>query len=284
MPTAVIAEENILLKHGVTLLQFNSSLERGISYRGWTFRSFLPLSFFSSSSFFFLSILLLLTYIMIIMMIIICYRSYHDKMADEQELINLQVKISNQCHVDSRDDDVIVIDGHNLHIPPMIFLKDILSIKHELSSTQFDFNAADAICSWAIKHTKPDLEILEVPYAKNWTVEQTNEMKQHKWDWTYCSDYNCTITSSITELSSVIVNEGKIIGSSISIPSSINSSNVINSQNTSSSDSTNFDCIHLSETSPGGIDLNLLRAQDDILFYDDFILYQVNYFNLYFSN
>jgi hypothetical protein len=44
-------------------------------------------------------------------------------MADENELIHLQQKISQRCGVDLRDDDVIVIDGHNLHIPPMLFLQ-----------------------------------------------------------------------------------------------------------------------------------------------------------------
>lgn len=227
MPSAVIAEADILLKHGAILLENEISLNKGILYHGWTFRSF------------------------------------HDKMADEQELINLQIKISERCGVEIRNDDVIVIDGHNLHIPPMIFLKDILTIKHQSSSTQFDFSAADAICSWAIKHTKPNLEILEVPYAKHWTIEQTNEMKQHKWDWTYCSDYNCTVTSSpsSSELSSIILNEGKILGPSInSVPSTSNEN-----------ESNNLVFI---ECLPGGIDLNLLRAQDDILFYDDFILYQ----------
>lgn len=44
-------------------------------------------------------------------------------MADEDELIKLQLKISERCGVEVRNDDVISIDGHNLHIPPMIFLK-----------------------------------------------------------------------------------------------------------------------------------------------------------------
>lgn len=44
-------------------------------------------------------------------------------MADEDELIKLQLKISERCGVEARNDDVISIDGHNLHIPPMIFLK-----------------------------------------------------------------------------------------------------------------------------------------------------------------
>lgn len=126
-----------------------------------------------------------------------------------------------------------------------------------------------------MKHTLPNLEILEVPYAKNWTGEQVGEMKQHKWDWTYCSDYNCTITSppppqqeqqeqqsSSTTASSFIISGGKILGTSITQPPIIS---------TNEEESTSI----LSECTQGGIDLNLLRAQDDILFYDDFVLYQV---------
>jgi hypothetical protein len=44
-------------------------------------------------------------------------------MADENELIHLQQQISQRCGVDPREDDVIVIEGHNLHIPPMLFLQ-----------------------------------------------------------------------------------------------------------------------------------------------------------------
>jgi hypothetical protein len=122
-----------------------------------------------------------------------------------------------------------------------------------------------------MKHTKPNLEILEVPYAKKWT-EESSGMKQHRWDWTYCSDYNCTISHRHSSCGnteeenqqyeeSVIVSEGRTEEKSVlfdvSPQSSLPSEPV------------------LQETAPGGIDLELLRAKDDILFFDDFILYQV---------
>jgi hypothetical protein len=133
---------------------------------------------------------------------------------------------------------------------------------------KFDFSAADAICCWATKHTKPDLEILEVPYAKDWSSDNSG-MKQHKWDWTYSSDYNCTITqcSETQEAEAAAVNliiaEGRIDGSSLS------------SAEPTVPPSTEPIILHESDTS--GINLDLLRAQDDILFFDDYILYQVSH-------
>jgi hypothetical protein len=186
-------------------------------------------------------------------------------MADENELIKLQSKISARCGAEIRDDDIIVIDGHNLHIPPMLFLQDSLSIEHSPSGYRFDFSAADAICCWAMKHTNPhQLEILEVPYAKKW-IEESSGMKQHRWDWTYSSDYNCTISRQQLQdqerHESVIISEGRAEEKSVLLDTSPQSSLLSGPL--------------LQETSPGGIDLELLKAQDDILFFDDFILYQV---------
>ena len=48
MSRAVIPEVDILYKHGAEIIQQEQLLERGISYKGWTFRSFSLLFFLSS--------------------------------------------------------------------------------------------------------------------------------------------------------------------------------------------------------------------------------------------
>lgn len=60
MPSAVIAEADILLKHGAILLENEISLNKGILYHGWTFRlifllfSLFPFIFISFNLFIYL--------------------------------------------------------------------------------------------------------------------------------------------------------------------------------------------------------------------------------------
>lgn len=141
-------------------------------------------------------------------------------------------------------------------------------IERPQSNIKFEFSATDALLCWALKHTDPDqLQILEVPYAKNWTdhhnsemPQEASELKQHRWDWTYCSDYNCTVSclGESEGIDRIVMCSGdRLVGKEQHNLSA-------SPQNTPWTD-----CL------PGGIDLDMLRAQEDILFYDELILYQV---------
>jgi hypothetical protein len=103
MRSAVVGEPEILERHGAIALDITPQSGKGIQYRGWKIWFGQPDSLF--------------------LIFCVCSSSSHGPMADENELIHLQQKISQRCGVDLRDDDVIVIDGHNLHIPPMLFLQ-----------------------------------------------------------------------------------------------------------------------------------------------------------------
>jgi hypothetical protein len=217
-------------------------------------------------------------------------------MACEQDLVDLQKRLSKLCDVEERDDDVIIINGDNLHLPPMHFPHDILAIAHLPTNTQFTYKAQDSIACWALQHTTPEtLQVLEVPYAKNWSnasrvnatavsasglnFTSTEEgdasgdgsLKQHKWDWTYSSDYNCTVKYSCVE-EEFIVRNGNMVSavSGKCIPTSTTTS-----EDTSPDISHNIPGKCWIPCSAGGIDMNMLRAKDDILFYDELLLYQV---------
>ena len=207
-------------------------------------------------------------------------------MACEQDLINLQKYISQMCGVVERDDDVIVINGDHLHLPPMHFPKDILSIEHQASETQISYNASDCIACWGLQHKHPEsMTILEVPYAKKWSdaslsssatstesIERSG-FKQHKWDWTYSTQYNCSLhfgpdssgENLIAHSGGVLVSPttGAVVTSSV--PES--SADVHSRQRV------------WTPCEAGGIDIEMLRAKDDILFFDEFILYQVLFSN-----
>lgn len=206
-------------------------------------------------------------------------------MACEQDLIDLQKRLSKLCDVEERDDDVIVINGDNLHLPPMHFPHDVLGIVHIPTDTSFTYKANDSIACWALQHTIPEtLEVLEVPYANNWSkasrvnasaVTSSDEdvefrsgdgnLKQHRWDWTYSSDYNCTVSHPCMR-EDVIVRNGDMLST---LTGKIISPEVPNASPETSTGRFWISC------DSGGIDMNMLRAKDDILFFDELLLYQV---------
>lgn len=185
-------------------------------------------------------------------------------MACEQDLISLQCNLSRLCGVEERDDDVIVINGDNLHLPPMHFPQDTLTIQHNSSKIAMLYKASDSIACWAMQHKHPEsLNVLEVPYARNWTsvslgTESSAErsLKQHKWDWTYTSPYNCTLRID-TSQEEYIIQSGTLV-------SSITGATPVT-----------LPPRQWVACEPGGIDINMLQARDDILFFDELLLYQV---------
>ncbi len=140
------------------------------------------------------------------------FDSVHTKMIDSSELDRLEADVCGQFE-------------EKLHIPPMIFGNDVMSIKKDdcinaREPLKLNINARDALKCWADQHSASRKEesppqIVQVPYAKTWIEKSlpsgvSSEAKpeggessdgltindavlQRKWDWTFCSDYCCTL-------------------------------------------------------------------------------------------
>lgn len=164
------------------------------------------------------------------------------------------------CKAERRDDDVININNNLLHIPPMFFPHDKLQFKYVTSDFSIDFNASDALSAWALKHCDESNASYEVvPCAGTWAAtssrhDMSDEFTSQKWDWTYSTGYNCTILESESKY---IMDSCRQIWPDATHTFSHN-------------------WIHCEETDDTHkIDLNLLRAKDDIIFFDEILLYQV---------
>ena len=85
------------------------------------------------------------------------FTSFHSTMVDSAELDAIQEEI-----VSGVDKD------YQLHVPPMVFDNDV--IKLSIGSFVLEFKAKEALRVWAQKHatTNGILQVLEVPYAKEW--------------------------------------------------------------------------------------------------------------------
>ena len=183
-------------------------------------------------------------------------------------------------------------------------------------------DAADALSCWAAQHMAVNenitpLHIVQVPCAKAWSEHvqvplddlekekgsaTTHEVKvdsvnkrRNIWDWTFTSDYCCTISSRLTasssgdtstadsgSRSSALVSAShysKSDGASEIISSRALSHGSIsptrNFQPTSSCNMSVEGSREWVKTDASGIDYNLLRQQNvPILFYDEIVLYQ----------
>jgi hypothetical protein len=105
------------------------------------------------------------------------FRTRHCKILDSSELNDAAKQIAHTIAEETPSDDHIRVAGHDLHVPAMIFGKDLFNIETNEDSKQvigIDFNASDALSCWADQHS-PDatirhpVKIVQVPYAKSWS-------------------------------------------------------------------------------------------------------------------
>jgi hypothetical protein len=169
--------------------------------------------------------------------------------------------ISIFCNAEERDDDVININNNLLHLPPMMFPYDILELSHN-SLHKIQFNVSDALTCWAIKHKNPSTTYENVPFAQTNSL-LPNGCSFQQWDWTYSSNYNCTMLFS--GLKSVIDSGGSLLH--------LSNSGVVDTGE--QLPVVKGEWIPCRDSNDGYIDMDMLKQKDDILFFDELVLYQV---------
>lgn len=186
------------------------------------------------------------------------FRCTHGIIADESELTSLGQNISKALKVPIRNDDTILLrEDTILHLPPMIFPHNTITLRHD--SFSLSVNSSHAVICWAIKHTE-SIRIPLVPYAEGWSTSSSNQLKQQQWDWTYSSDYTASTTNDTS--TGIHRNGGQLaaveVSNDLTLPATPSSA--------------------WEQCSSGGINMELLKAREDILLYDDLVLYQVSVF------
>lgn len=255
---ANIAEASILEKYNAEKLPATSSCSAGISYKGWIFRS------------------------------------GHSNILKRNEIIDLAKRISVRCDTQESDiapdEDAILIGDKHLHIPPMIFGNDVLEVSHSSSNIRFNFSAEDALTAWATKHGSDSTaekvlgpgakgaslhlqEVPKVPFASEWAQGRSDdrgkdiELNSVKWDWTFNTDYVCSM------------HHGSPITADTDASSTSKVPSIVSARQLSSTSATSDEWVdwswRISEEGSGmGIDRILLSTREDILFYDESLLYQ----------
>ena len=243
------------------------------------------------------------------------FTSRHCKMCNSGDLVTLARRIESSLEsspVSADDSDNVMIGDQQLRLPPMIFLTDLFSMDQVGSTVKIFLDAGDALTSWAAQHS-PEREVLQplkliqVPYAKLWSarslgselgadseLEKTCDDNQlsvstvRRWDWTFSTDYNCTLADTHSKtaciLSAKMVSEGSIdspldVSQSLSGKFRIIRSNLSSEEDetTKSMDGSLFhQAWSLERAAVSGIKIEMLKATDmPILFYDEVVLYQV---------
>lgn len=247
---ATIATEAVLHRHGASM---NEDID-SINYNGWKF----------STS--------------------------HGPILNGEQLKALTMKLANICGVES-DGDIIEYQGAKMHLPAMIFGSDSLMIKLMDSNFEISLTAVDALEGWVVQHipstsaedgieeyTVPKLHIIQVPFSASWTrlssLGVTGEGHQlaqlSYWDWTYSSDYCCSISVMSHEENVVEMNERDRRSVTLARNLSLNT----NPKRLALDPTKNPRKYVWQRCGPGGIDYSLLQRRDDILLYDEMILYQ----------
>ena len=256
----------------------------------------------------------------------------------ENGLNAIAKRISKSIHNNDEDeyinrvDDRIELYGALLHLPCMIFNKNIISITTP-NGMKISLVAEDALKLWVLEHLRcresgDEINTVSVPFAWNKNnkgdksgnsdkgeSKQNNEIKENEidaqqthWDWTFsCTDYCGTIAvpskDSPSGYKQYITSARYISNAPTTKPSMINSIFPFISSNTNTNTSSTstitstttttnskYNASHPNPTDPSpnptllqqwetcessGINKDLLQERDDILFYDDVILYQV---------
>jgi len=258
------------------------------------------------------------------------FESLHSKIPNELELQNLikglksslrskynSLAVSDEGDDQEQDDDNFQINEFRLHIPPMIFDKDIMRLKVGVNS--ISINAADALNLWASQHVEENLaerplKIVKVPCSTRWMSKLASEgfstdastasgdkkdnasdkklpesvfdigtaaiatnatgaaqeplilATNKAYDWTFGSDYCCTINSREAE-----ADGGRRILGAIDLSSQTRLDDIQPKELETSAKGS----WKVFSESQSGIDIGLLRQTNvPILFYDEYIMYQ----------
>eukprot|EP00803_Ostreobium_quekettii_P001722 evm.model.scf_441EXC.15 EVM.evm.TU.scf_441EXC.15 scf_441EXC:72234-76187(-) len=137
--------------------------------------------------------------------------------------------------------------GGVLTIPEMVFGNNCLSFTHTATGVQLHFSALDALKAWREEDLKP----LQVKGAERWKQSHQKEIEEHgavqlEYDWTYTTPYTGSLEAYNSQASCVV-----------DAPSTITAA-----------------VPQWGEASTDDVDMSLLVAQDPILFYDTFVLYE----------
>ena len=175
-----------------------------------------------------------------------------------RERYGFQADLSAQESSASSSDGMFA-SGRSLHLPPMIF-KSFLHISN--GGFQLNINAHDAIQCWAAQHVESrlqNLKVYKVPFSKKWIDDKgiredgsaiefsSRELSSNEWDWTYSTDYLCSITNYSKESREIVSIDALQRG---------------------------YESIWVSHEAPSRIDYALLSRKEEILFFDDVVLYQ----------
>lgn len=158
---------------------------------------------------------------------------------------------------ESGPSDTIFASGRSLHLPPMVF-KSLLHVAN--GGFQIEVKASDAIKCWAAQHLPSriqNLKVHKVLFSTEWSQDNSHdiitaessqgEVSTNEWDWTYSTDYICTISNNAKESEEIV--------------------NVDAFKN-------NYDSTWVAHGAPSRIDFALLSRKEEILFFDDVLLYQ----------
>ena len=244
--TATIADPSILNRYSA--IDISSESEQGISVLGWSFTS------------------------------------RHGTIADEVGMLHLEKSI-----IPLANSEAI------MRIPEMIFDRNFFNIVHIPNNISLNFNAFDSLTAWSSRQNiKPNIsnenytigkiesppKIISVPYANNWKENSITENIKvlPPWDWTFCTDY-CGSISAIDKLDNNLnINPSYKICNieSDHVDRYIFTPKIINeiSQDENKSEKGLGTRIRTLSTNEKGIDFDLLRRKDEILFYDEMVLYQ----------
>lgn len=177
-------------------------------------------------------------------------KTTHGPIMDERQLAELSATISSRVPSSAPGDDSIVMNNVNMHFPEMIFGQDQLTLTDISSGLEINFNATDCLFLWANAHLG-EVEVVKVPQA--WSRPQTTErhgddnLHVMEYDWTFTTDYCLTLQKQ----------DGTrhIVGA-------------IDCDTAKQQAA----CIEALEHS--GIDVDMLKAREPILFYDEVSLFR----------
>jgi hypothetical protein len=236
-----IADSDVLQKFGAEEIDGSCGIG-GIAYKGWEFTSF------------------------------------HTRIIGSDKLAAMARRVSELCGTPlselAADEDGIYVNGTHLHIPPMLFGDDVLNLRHVASNKSFQFDAEDAITCWAVQHGSDEIaekilgpgaaggssflpSVPQVPFAGQWAnanaetlAESSIKANSKIWDWTFTSDYCCTVN----------MGDSKVLctGRQLSSEAEQSAPRIWRA---------------LESSEPSGIDRTLLSRREDILFYDEMLLY-----------
>lgn len=275
------------------------------------------------------------------------FHSFHRHILNERERKDLAAGFRQQLRklfpsfatsehsIPDEDDDDIHWDNFKLHIPPMLFARDIMRFDFK-SRGSVNISAQDALFCWLCQHVpevceEHPLNVVQVPYAKKWVnrlaniqspgavahhhatiahgitpIQETSKHTAHApasastvvathvdahadavptehsattittiraSDWTYTTDYCCTLTqdtqTSTADRDHHLVVHGQTFHQANIYP-------LHHDHQTNGSTASSPSPWMVTPQATCGIDYDMLRRRDlPILFYDEMTLYEV---------